>query len=109
MVRGMVPKEKLLEWSVEDGWEPLCKFLDKPIPDEAFPQTNALRNFNDRSDGLVRKYFARFLGTQFLSNSRAQLAFGGITTGTMMWWQGRIPELTTRLNALVREVTAKLM
>lgn len=25
MVRGMVPKEKLLEWSVEDGWEPLCK------------------------------------------------------------------------------------
>lgn len=25
MVRGMVPKENLLEWSVEDGWEPLCK------------------------------------------------------------------------------------
>lgn len=25
MVRGMVPKDKLLEWSVEDGWEPLCK------------------------------------------------------------------------------------
>jgi hypothetical protein len=24
MVRGMVPKENLLEWSVEDGWEPLC-------------------------------------------------------------------------------------
>lgn len=25
MVRGMVPKENLLEWTVEDGWEPLCK------------------------------------------------------------------------------------
>lgn len=24
MVRGMVPKDNLLEWSVEDGWEPLC-------------------------------------------------------------------------------------
>lgn len=24
MVRGMVPKEQLLEWTVEDGWEPLC-------------------------------------------------------------------------------------
>lgn len=24
-VRGMVPKDNLLEWSVEDGWEPLCK------------------------------------------------------------------------------------
>lgn len=25
MIRGLVPKENLLEWSVEDGWEPLCK------------------------------------------------------------------------------------
>lgn len=25
MVRGMVPQDQLLEWSVEDGWEPLCK------------------------------------------------------------------------------------
>lgn len=25
MMRGMVPKEQLLEWHVEDGWEPLCK------------------------------------------------------------------------------------
>lgn len=25
MVRGLVPKENLLEWCVEDGWEPLCK------------------------------------------------------------------------------------
>ncbi|CAG8422852.1 unnamed protein product [Penicillium salamii] len=25
MVRGMVSEDNLLEWSVEDGWEPLCK------------------------------------------------------------------------------------
>lgn len=25
MVRGMVPKDNLLEWCVEDGWEPLCE------------------------------------------------------------------------------------
>ena len=25
MIRGMVSKKRLLEWSVEDGWEPLCK------------------------------------------------------------------------------------
>lgn len=25
MIRGLVPKENLLEWTVEDGWEPLCK------------------------------------------------------------------------------------
>ncbi|KAK8052822.1 hypothetical protein PG996_012123 [Apiospora saccharicola] len=36
MVRGSVmrsgePGRELLEWSVEDGWEPLCRFLGKPI------------------------------------------------------------------------------
>ena len=25
MIRGLVPKDRLLEWSVDDGWEPLCK------------------------------------------------------------------------------------
>lgn len=25
MIRGLVPKDNLLEWTVEDGWEPLCK------------------------------------------------------------------------------------
>lgn len=36
-----------LEWSVEDGWEPLCKFLDKPIPDEPFPQGNSIAEFQE--------------------------------------------------------------
>lgn len=25
MIRGLVPKDRLLEWGVEDGWEPLCE------------------------------------------------------------------------------------
>lgn len=39
-VRASVPSEKLLEWNVQDGYEPLCKFLDVPIPDEPFPHIN---------------------------------------------------------------------
>ena len=31
-VQSIVPKENLLVWNLKDGWEPLCKFLDKPIP-----------------------------------------------------------------------------
>ncbi|KAH6848099.1 hypothetical protein B0I37DRAFT_376662 [Chaetomium sp. MPI-CAGE-AT-0009] len=42
MVRGLVPKERLLEWYIEDGWEPLCKFLDKPVPHIPFPHANAV-------------------------------------------------------------------
>lgn len=35
------PKEKLLIFDIaKDGWEPLCKFLNKPIPSEPFPHVN---------------------------------------------------------------------
>ncbi|KAF9892094.1 hypothetical protein FE257_002500 [Aspergillus nanangensis] len=39
-VRGMVPAERLLEWTVQDGWAPLCQFLQKPIPEQEFPSGN---------------------------------------------------------------------
>ncbi len=39
-IRKVVPKERLLEMDLQDGWEPLCKFLGKPIPDEPFPRSN---------------------------------------------------------------------
>ncbi|OAA81039.1 hypothetical protein LEL_00584 [Akanthomyces lecanii RCEF 1005] len=29
-----------LDWSVEDGWEPLCEFLGKPVPSVPFPSGN---------------------------------------------------------------------
>ena len=31
-VINTVPKETLLVWNLKDGWEPLCKFLNKSIP-----------------------------------------------------------------------------
>ena len=31
-VQALVPKEKLLVYKIGDGWEPLCKFLGKPVP-----------------------------------------------------------------------------
>jgi hypothetical protein len=35
-----VPPEKLFFFNVKDGWGPLCKILDCPIPDEPFPHVN---------------------------------------------------------------------
>ena len=38
-VKKTVPKEKLLEFDVSMGWEPLCRFLGKEIPEGvAFPK-----------------------------------------------------------------------
>ena len=39
-VKTKVPDERLLVFNVKDGWEPLCKFLNLPIPDGPFPNTN---------------------------------------------------------------------
>lgn len=40
MVRARVPKDQLLDFNLKDGWEPLCKFLDVPVPDMPFPHVN---------------------------------------------------------------------
>jgi hypothetical protein len=40
-VRKVVPKERLLEHRPQDGWEPLCDFLEVPVPkDEGYPNSN---------------------------------------------------------------------
>ena len=35
-----VPKDRLLIWNLKDGWEPVCKFLNVPIPDQPIPVLN---------------------------------------------------------------------
>lgn len=32
---------RLLEWELGDGWEPLCRALDLAIPEEPFPHANS--------------------------------------------------------------------
>lgn len=39
-VRSIVLKEDLLEFKPQDGWESLCKFLGKEVPDEPFLHIN---------------------------------------------------------------------
>lgn len=40
-VKATVPQERLLVYSVTEGWEPLCRFLGHPVPDIPFPHANA--------------------------------------------------------------------
>ncbi len=44
-VRAAIPAHRLLEWTVADGWAPLCERLGLPVPDEAFPATNSAAEF----------------------------------------------------------------
>ena len=47
-VQRAVPADRLLVWSVSDGWEPLCEFLDVPVPEMPFPHLNDSKEFADR-------------------------------------------------------------
>lgn len=53
-VKAHVPVDKLLIYDVRDGWEPLCKFLDKPIPAEPLPHLNKKENFKEMLPKLMK-------------------------------------------------------
>lgn len=36
---------RVLSFDVKDGWEPLCEFLGKPVPDGDFPRSNNSEEF----------------------------------------------------------------
>lgn len=45
--RAFDPKRTLI-FDVRQGWEPLCAFLGKPVPDVPFPKGNTRREFRHR-------------------------------------------------------------
>ncbi|KAI1302893.1 hypothetical protein F5Y03DRAFT_396112 [Xylaria venustula] len=86
MVRGQVDPERLLEWSVEDGWEPLCEFLGKAIPDEPFPNVNAAgTQFNTKAaevtDMGLKSAARNFLVTLIVFGAVATYAWSKLRRG----------------------------
>lgn len=50
-VEAALPAERLLVFEVAEGWEPLCAFLDVPVPATPFPRVNSTPEFWE----IVRK------------------------------------------------------
>jgi hypothetical protein len=44
-VRETIPADRLLVFFPADGWEPLCRFLDVPVPASDFPRSHARDEF----------------------------------------------------------------
>lgn len=45
-VKANIPADRLLIMNLGDGWEKLCPFLGKPIPDAPYPKTNSTQDMN---------------------------------------------------------------
>lgn len=83
-VRSLVPSERLLEYNVKEGWDPLCKFLEVPHPGIEFPRGNDAVTLNKRFEAALKlTLIAIFKRLAFLA-----LVVGG--TGWALWslWKG---------------------
>lgn len=47
-VKRTIAPERLLVFEVNEGWEPLCRFLGVSVPDAPFPRTNSTEEFQAR-------------------------------------------------------------
>lgn len=49
LVRRIVPKDRLLEFDIGEGWDRLCDFLEVPVSKEPYPRINEAASFRDRN------------------------------------------------------------
>lgn len=56
IVQEMVPPENLLVYRMGQGWEPMCHFLDKPVPEVNFPQINEAEALKEKIRGRVNAH-----------------------------------------------------
>ncbi|KAI8625312.1 hypothetical protein F5Y19DRAFT_272689 [Xylariaceae sp. FL1651] len=81
LVRSVVPNDRLLEYELSEGWEPLCKFLNVPVPNEPFPRANDANAAEEYSKTVLLKVVQVWLGI---------FSVVGITTYAGLWlWRNQ--------------------
>lgn len=83
-VRSLVPKDRLLEYRVTDGWEPLCEFLGEPVPQDcSFPNVNDNSDFVSRSRRRNRNQMYNCAMRYVFNASAAALAAMAVYRGAV--------------------------
>ncbi|GJL90656.1 sulfotransferase family protein [Hyphococcus sp.] len=57
-VKKAIPKERLLVFEAKDGWAPLCEFLGKDIPSEAYPRVNSKEEMRPMMEAMAAQFEA---------------------------------------------------
>jgi hypothetical protein len=50
-VRRIVAPERLLVFEASQGWDPLCRFLGRPLPEIPYPRVNDAEQFHQHKVG----------------------------------------------------------
>ncbi|KAK0337353.1 hypothetical protein LTR91_016606 [Friedmanniomyces endolithicus] len=58
-VKRVTPADRLLRIDLGGGWEPLCKFLGKPVPDVPFPRVNETLVVQEKIQAYIAESFTR--------------------------------------------------
>ncbi|KAH8668975.1 P-loop containing nucleoside triphosphate hydrolase protein [Xylariales sp. PMI_506] len=74
-VRSVVPKDQLLVMELEEGWEPLCRFLGKTVPNEPFPQVNEAESADREGRKIFAKLILLWLGILTTTGSAAYVGY----------------------------------
>lgn len=74
-IRSLVPNERLLEFNVKKGWEPLCRFLGKTIPKEPFPMVNDREVWWQEANQMIEMQETRFKNLVIATVSSVVLGF----------------------------------
>jgi hypothetical protein len=61
-VKAAIAPERLLVFEARQGWEPLCAFLDCPVPDEPFPRVNDAPETKAIIEAIMSDGFATVFG-----------------------------------------------
>ena len=75
-VKASVPPEKLLVFTVDQGWEPLCKFLGVPVPATPFPNVNDRAELKKVIGDMSKGAYVILVG----------LAVAAAALVTLVWW-----------------------
>ena len=61
-----VPQDRLLIYHPKDGWEPICEFLNLPIPNIPYPHLNKTKNMGHMSRFINSMFFILAIGSLLL-------------------------------------------
>lgn len=98
-VREVIPPELLLEYNVNQGWDPLCKFLEVPnCPNTPFPKTNSATSIQVQALSSFLSPVIAALFVLWYMFSQIFLRFTGMTVFQWVNWKSK------ELNMILRKV-----